>query len=229
MHPCKNIRMKQFCSVALSGVLMLAFLAPPVSLAAGNTILPEKTQITIQLNKKLSTKVNSEGDTFTAVVTTAIFLGDRIVIPKGSEVTGSISRILRPGRFKGRAVMNVLFQSIKIPGHGQLPIMASLVGVDSEGIGGVRSEGTVEGEGSEGSDIGKVLVPGLAGTGIGTLAGGGKGAAIGTGVGVAIGLASVFATRGKDIEIPRGSTLNISLDQPLIIPPEEEGDTAKNR
>jgi hypothetical protein len=107
--------------------------------------------------------------------------------------------------------------------------VASLVGVDSDVKAGVRSEGTVEGVGSEGSDIGKIFVPGLAGTGIGTLAGGGKGAAIGTGVGVAIGLASVFASRGKDIEIPRGSTLNISLDKPLIIPPEEESYSAKDR
>jgi hypothetical protein len=229
MNPCKNIGMKQFRGGGLICLLMLALIAPAFSLAASNTVIPEKTQITIQLNKKLSTKVNSEGDTFTAVVTTAIFLGERMVIPKGSEVTGSISRILRPGRFKGRAVMNVLFQSIKIPGHGELPIVATLVGVDADVSGGVRSEGTVEGEGSEASDIGKIVVPSLAGAGIGTLAGGGKGAAIGTGVGAAIGLASVFATRGKDIEIPRGSTMSISLDNALVIPADEESDAAKNR
>jgi hypothetical protein len=229
MHPCKNIRMKQFDSVGLIILLMLIFLTPTFSLSASNTVLPEKTQITIQLNKKLSTQVNNEGDTFTAVVTTAIFLGDRMAIPKGSEVTGSISRILRPGRFKGRAVMNVLFQSIKIPGHGELPIAATLVGVGAEVKGGVRSEGTVEGEGSQASDVGKILVPSLAGAGIGTLAGGGKGAAIGSGVGAAIGLGRVFATRGKEIEIPRGSTMSISLDNPLVIPGEEEDDTAKNR
>jgi hypothetical protein len=221
--------MKQFRGVRLICLLMLAFLAPTFSLAASNTVIPEKTQITIQLNKKLSTQVNNEGDTFTAVVTTAVFLGDRMVIPKGSEVTGSISRILRPGRFKGRAVMNVLFQSIKIPGHGELPIVATLVGVDADVKGGVRSEGTVEGEGSQASDVGKILVPSLAGAGIGSLAGGGKGAAIGSGVGAAIGLGRVFATRGKDIEIPRGSTMSISLDTPLIIPAEEEADAAKNR
>jgi hypothetical protein len=229
MHPCKNIKMRQFRSVGLICLLMLACLAPISSPAASNTVIPEKTQITIQLNKKLSTKVNSEGDTFTAVVTTAIFLGDRMVIPKGSEVTGSISRILRPGRFKGRAVMNVLFQSIKIPGHGELPIVATLVGVDADVNGGVRSEGTVEGEGSEASDLGKIVVPGLAGAGIGGIAGGGKGAAIGSGVGAVIGLASVLATRGKDIEIPRGSTMSISLDRSLVIPFEEENDSAKNR
>lgn len=208
---------------------MLALLAPSISLAATDAILPEKTRITLQLNRHLSTKSNSEGDSFTAVVTAPVFLGERMVIPKGSQVTGSISRIIRPGRFKGKAVMNVLFQSINIPGRGQLPIVASLARVNSEGVGGVRSEGTVEGEGSEGSDIGKVMMPGLVGAGIGTLAGGGKGAALGGGIGAAIGLATVLATRGKEIEVPRGSTLDITLDKPLTIPPEEEGAAARNR
>jgi hypothetical protein len=221
--------MRQFFNLALSGAIMLALLTPAISLAATDVVLPEKTRITLQLNRHLSTKSNSEGDAFTAVVTAPVFLGDRMVIPKGSEVTGSISRIIRPGRFKGKAVMNVLFQSINIPGRGQLPIVASLARVDSEGIGGVRSEGTVEGEGSEGSDIGKVMMPGLVGAGIGTLAGGGKGAALGGGIGAAIGLATVLATRGKEIEVPRGSTLDITLDKPLTIPPEEEGGAARNR
>ena len=208
---------------------MLALSMQPVSLAAADTVLPETTRITLQLNKHLSTKVNSEGDSFTAYVTIPISIGQRIVIPKGSVVTGSVSRIIRPGRFKGKAVMNVLFQSIEIPGRGQLPIAASLARMDQEGNGGVRSEGTVEGEGSAGSDIGRIVMPGIVGAGVGTLAGGGKGAAIGTGIGAAIGLATVFATRGKEIEVPRGSTLDIILDKPLVIPSEEEDAAAGTR
>jgi hypothetical protein len=87
----------------------------------------------------------------------------------------------------------------------------------------------LEGERSQGSDIGRVVIPGAIGAGIGTLAGGGKGAAIGTGIGAAIGLTTVFATRGKEIEVPRGSALDIVLDKPLIIPADEEGTTAGNR
>lgn len=207
----------------------MALLIPSVSWAANDTVLPEKTRITLQLNNKLSTKVNSEGDGFTAYVTAPVQLGDKIIIPKGSIVAGSISRIIRPGRFKGKAVLNVLFQSIEIPGRGQLPIVASLARMDSEGNGGIRAEGTVEGEGSEGSDIGRIVMPGIVGAGVGTLAGGGKGAAIGGGIGAAIGLATVFATRGKEIEVPRGSSMDITLDKPLTIPPEEEGTAAKYR
>ena len=229
MRLCKNINMKELRTPALVCVLALALTTALGFPAAADGILPERTRITLQLNNHLSTKVNSEGDTFTAYVTKPILIGDRMMIPKGSVVTGSISRILRPGRFKGKAVMSLLFQSISIPGRGQLPIVASLTRVDSQGPGTTNSEGTVEGESSEGHDIGRVLVPGIAGAGIGTLTGGAKGGAIGAGVGTAIGLAGVFATRGKEIEVRRGATLDILLDQPLIIPPETGESTSLDR
>jgi hypothetical protein len=221
--------MRRVSPFLLSSLLLTALLMQSASIAASDTVLPEKTRITLQLNNKLSTRVNSEGDAFTAYVTAPVLIGDKIVIPKGSVVTGSISRIIRPGRFKGKAVLNVLFQSIEIPGRGQVPIAASLARMDADGEAGIRSEGTVVGEGSEGNDIGRVVMPGIVGAGVGTLAGGGKGAAIGGGIGAAIGLAAVFATRGKEIEVPRGSTLDITLDKPLAIPPEETGFTAGNR
>jgi hypothetical protein len=173
------------------------------------------------LNNNISTRSNNEGDPFTAVVMVPLYMGDRMVIPKGSLVTGSISRISRPGRFKGKALMTLLFQSINIPGRGELSITASLAALP-EGNGTVRSEGTVVGKGSEGSDATRILTPSALGGGIGGLVGGGRGAAIGVGAGVIIGTATVFATRGKDLEFRRGSTMDISLDRPLSIPPEGE-------
>jgi hypothetical protein len=230
MLTCDNHSMKQHFSHWRGFALLLILIVPLRSLAASDTILPEGTRISLQLNKHLSTKTNSEGDSFTAVVTTPVTLGDRIVIPKGSVVTGSISRLLRPGRFKGKAVMNLLFQSISLPGRNRdIPIVATLIRIDPEKNSGIRSEGSIEGESSTKSDIGKVLAPGLAGAGIGTLAGGGKGAGIGAGVGAVIGLATVFSSQGKDLEVPRGSTLDIALDRPLAIPPEGEDAALRNR
>jgi hypothetical protein len=192
-------------------------------------IIPQGTRISLQLNDGLSTKLNNEGDAFSAVTREPISVGDRLVVPKGSMVSGSISRIVRPGRFKGKAVMNLLFHSIRIPGHGQLPIVASLTGIDDEAGGTVYSEGRVEGQGSEGKDAAKVVRPGLIGGGIGGIAGGGKGAAIGAGVGAAVGLATVFATRGKDLEFRRGASMEITLDRQLVVPPEGEGSAVRNR
>jgi hypothetical protein len=226
MMSCKNIGMNRYCDLTLIVVLLLVLLVPQSSKAATESILPEGTRITLQLNNHLSTKLNNEGDPFTAVVMVPVYMGDRMVISKGSLVTGSISRITRPGRSKGKALMTLLFQSISIPGRGELSITASLVGLP-EGNGTVHSEGTVEGKGSEGSDAVRVLTPALLGGGIGILAGGSRGATIGVGAGVVLGAGTVFATRGKDLELRRGSTMDISLDRPLPIPPEGETSTAR--
>ena len=82
--------MKQCCSLSMSCALLLVFFLPQVSLAAGDAILPEGTRIRLQLNEGISTKANGEGDPFKAIVTEPVYTADRVVIPKGSYVTGSI-------------------------------------------------------------------------------------------------------------------------------------------
>ncbi len=189
--------------------------------AGGETTLPEGTLIQLELNDHLSSKLNQEGDTFTATVTVPVYISEHLMIPKGSLVTGNISRIIRPGRFKGKAVMNLVFQSLRLPGRGDVAILASLDRLDlSKGGAKVLSENRVEGDGSAGKDAVRVATPTLAGAGIGSLAGGGTGSAIGAGIGAAVGLGTVFTTRGKDLEILRGSGMEIRLDRPLQVSPE---------
>jgi len=201
------------------GALLFALAVGTYGTAADG-VIPEKTRINLQLNNHLSTRSNSEGDTFTAYVTTPVIVGDRVLIPKGSLVNGSVSRILRPGRFKGKAAMNVIFHSITIPGLGQLPIVASLVGIDSLGRVSNGSQVATEGVGAVRNDVGRVYMVGSAGSAIGTLAETTKGAAMGAGVGASMGWADFFSTRGREIEIRKGAMLDIVLDQPLVIPRE---------
>ncbi len=192
-------------------------------------VLPEKTRISLQLNDHLSTKTNVEGDEFTANVIAPVYSGDRLIIPKGSVVTGNISRVQRAGRFKSKAMMNLHFQTIRVPGRGELSIVASLAKVDADGNAGVQTESTVQAGSSTGSDVRRILTPGLTGGVIGGVTGGGRGAAIGAGVGAAVGAAIIFSTRGKDIEMRRGSTMEIVLDRPLSMSLESESRANRNR
>lgn len=196
-------------------ILFFGLLLPGVLLATQKTVVPEGSVLTLSLNDYLSTKLNNEGDSFTAEVVSPVSLGDHLLIPKGSTVTGSISRIVRPGRFRGKAVMNLIFHSIRIPGKGQLHLSASLSRVGSAGTSEEAGEGTIEGAGTKGRDVAQVAKSGAAGAAIGALIGRGRGAAVGGGVGAAAGLASVLTTRGKDLEVRRGSTLQVVLDRPL--------------
>jgi hypothetical protein len=225
--------MKKSIRLALNLILLLLLLAPSISQAAPEVTLPEGTRITLQLNKNLSTRTNREGDSFTAVVTTPVNLENRMIIPKGTVVNCSISRIVRPGKFQGKAQMNFRFQSIDIPGRRQLDIVATLVKVESQGKIGVHSEGSIETKGSVAKTAGKILAPAALGGGIGAIAGGGSAAGIGAGVGAMFGIAStIFPTKAsgeKDLEIRRGTTLEIEINRPLVIPAEGENAAARNR
>ncbi len=226
MLACKNNRMRKSGIYTLVYSMLVVLFLPSIGRAAGDLIVPEGTKIALQLNNRLSTKSNKEGDFFTAVVVEPVNQGERIAIPKGSTVSGSISRITRPGPMKGKAVMNLLFQSISIPGRGEHPIDAMLDKVNSEEHGS-HPEGTVKGNGSIKKDFGRVLMPSLIGAGIGGVSGGGRAAAIGGGIGAVIGIGAVLLTPGEDLDLSRGSPLSISLEKPLIIPADTDGATAK--
>src|SRR5205809_241306 len=208
-----------------SGALLLV---SHMILLAGDQTLGQGTRISLQLSDTLSTKLSNEGDTFTARVVSPVTLGERVVIPKGSIVTGSISRVLRPGRFRGKAVMDLVFQSIRISGRPGLPIVASLVTLDAQGNVEAKPEGSIRGESSKGRDAASIAKPAAAAAGVGALVDGGKGAAIGSGIGAAVGLATVFATRGTDLELPRDSALDIVLDRPLAVPVDAEESGPRN-
>jgi len=192
--------MKLTCKLLLSLGLPFGLLLQPVCVAAEEIIVPKGTQITLQLNKNLSTKENQEGDDFDAYVIEPVYSEGRIAIPRGSLISGGISRITRPGRFKGKAVIHLLFQSIQIPGRGKIPIQAALVSIDPNGDMDIYAEGILDSTGSAERGIDNLAGNGLNSTSTGTR------------------MTSVFWTRDKDLEIHRGSTMGISLKQDLKIP-----------
>lgn len=196
--------MKPFCKLSLIPGLLLGLLFLPVCKADDEIVVPEGTRITLQLNDSLSTKDNQEGDDFNAYVIESVYFKDQITIPKGSVIQGSISRITRPGRFKGKALMHLIFQSIEIPGRGKVSIQASLIKVDSDDNMGIYTENMADNGESAGGKIDNLAIARLRGTGAG------------------LGFTNVFWTRGKDLEIPRGSTMDISLKQDLKIPPKKQ-------
>jgi hypothetical protein len=204
--------------------LIAAFLLLPGMLLAQigtEVVLPEGTRISLQLNDYLSTKLSHEGQEFTATVVSPVYLKDRLVIPKGSIVGGSVCRILRPGRFRGKAQMNLIFNFLRLADSTKdMAVVASLAGIDPEGNAGTKAEGTVTKEESKAKSAAKVATPTLVGAGIGAAVGNGRGAAIGAGVGAAVGLASVLAGRGTDLELRRGCSMEIVLDRPLTVPVE---------
>jgi hypothetical protein len=179
---------------------------PPLVVLAG-TVIP------VALINEISTKNAEEGDGVYAQTIFPVTVDNEIVIPVDSYVRGRIVNAERAGRVSGRAELTINFHTIVLPSGLTLPIFASLGGVG--GVAEREGEATVRGESSKGQDVG--TVGGAAGTGaiIGAVGGGGKGAAIGASAGAAAGVAQVLLSRGEDLTLPRGTTIEVVLDRPL--------------
>ena len=82
--------------------------------------------------------------------------------------------------------------------------------VDTKG-----SEGTIQGQGSKGKDAATIAKAAGAGAGIGAISGSGKGAGIGAAAGSALGIATVLLTRGPEIQLDPGSSVEMILEREL--------------
>src|SRR5262245_16004553 len=179
---------------------------PPVVVPAG-TVIP------ITLTSRISTKTAKDGDGIYGKTSFPITVDNKIVIPEGSNVRGRISEVKRPGRVKGKAELTLSFQTLVLPSGITIPVYTSLRGAG--GAGERKGEATVQGDSSKGEDAKTVGTAGASGGLIGVIANGGKGGAIGGAGGAAAGTAAVLLTRGKDLILEPGTTIEIVLDRPI--------------
>jgi type IV secretion system protein VirB10 len=175
-------------------------------------VVPKGTVIPVELVNSISTKNIKPGDNVYARTIFPITVNNTIVIPVGSSVRGVIKETERPGRVKGKASLTLSFQTLVLPSGVTLAIFGSLGGSDT---GTREGEATIVGESTKGKDVGSVVRGGATGGILGGVISGGKGAAIGGGVGAGAALAGVLLGRGEDLTLPKGTSLEVVLDDPL--------------
>jgi hypothetical protein len=201
---------------ALLGIL---FTALSVSLARAETYaISAGTTLHCRLVQTLSTKLNFQGDTFTATVSEPLVIDGKHVIPVGSTIDGRISWLARPGRIRGVGEMRLDAEKITLPDGRSLFVNAVLVNAyGAEGARVVGEEGNIRGPRSRRKDLEEIGL-GMGGGGfVGTLFGGFHGAVIGGAIGGAAGLVDTLRRRGKDLTLPSGTQLNYQLTRELVI------------
>jgi type IV secretion system protein VirB10 len=176
-------------------------------------IVPAGTVIPVTLTTRITTKNAKDGDGVYGKTAFPVTVDNKIVIPEGSHVRGKIVEVKRPGRVKGKAELTLSFQTLVLPSGVTLPIFTSLGGAG--GAGERKGEATVQGDSSKGEDAKTVGTTAAEGALIGVIASRGKGAAVGGAGGAAVGTAAVLLSRGKDLVIEPGTTIEIVLDRPL--------------
>jgi type IV secretion system protein VirB10 len=188
---------------------------------AGGFVVPVGTKIPLSLINSISTKNSAEGDRVYLETVFPILANGRIVIPPGSYVMGTITEVKRPGRIKGRGELYLRFDSLTLPNGVTRDFRARVGSLDgSVGDELDREEGKIRSETNKSGDARTVGETAATGASIGAIAGSvadhpGLGVGIGAAAGAAAGLMGVLLTRGPDIVLSRGTTLEMVLDRPV--------------
>ncbi len=168
-------------------------------------MIPNDTELILELNEEITTERSKVGDRFTAKVVSPMEIG-------GAIVEGRVSKIQRPGRIKRRAEILLSFDRILLS-EGRWSnfsaILTEVLPVNGDNVKRVDTEGIVEGKSSIKSDSVKVGASTGTGAVVGAVVGGPVGAAVGAGVGAAFGVGAVVVERGKHVRLNKLQQLRI--------------------
>jgi type IV secretion system protein VirB10 len=190
-----------------------------VTSKGGKITVPSGTQVPLVLKQGISTKNAKVGDAVYAETAFPITLNDKVVIPAGTYVQGRISEVKRAGRVKGRAELLMHFTTLVYP-SGYTALLPGAVenvpGADKQSVNG--EEGKIKQDGDKMKDMGTIAKTAGAGAGIGGLASqSAKGVGIGGLAGAAAGLGYALLTRGADVQLPPGTSVQMVLQRPLVL------------
>ena len=75
-------------------------------------LLPEKTVFKIAINDKVSSKTNMVGDEVTFTVSEDVKVGNNLVLPKGSQGSGVITKVSQPKSFGRSGKLDISFDQV---------------------------------------------------------------------------------------------------------------------
>jgi type IV secretion system protein VirB10 len=175
--------------------------------AAVDVTVPKGTHVLLALVSEVSTKHAKEGDRVYLRTDAPVAAGGRVVIPRWSDVSGTITRTKPAGRVAGKGELYLRFDSLILPNGVSRDFHARPTG----------EEGKVAGNGK--SADGRTVMEGAGmGATVGAITRGLPGAAVG---GVAGAVAGVLLSRDQDVVLRPGTHLEMVLDRDLVFHPEE--------
>lgn len=181
---------------------------PPPAPEFIDLTVPSDAVLGLQIERTVSSELARVEDRVDARVTRDVRVSDRIAIPAGSTVRGSVSEVDRGGRVKGKARLAIKFHTIVLADGTQLPLKTDAV---------VR-----EGESPGGESAAKVGGAAIGGAILGAILGGGKGAAIGGAVGAGAGTAAAMTNDRNPATLAAGTTVTVRMQAPITVTVQKE-------
>lgn len=179
------------------------------------------TRIPLAMVNSVSTKHSQPGDRVYLETTFPVVVSNKIVIPAGSYVMGTITQVERPGKVKGRGEFYLRFDSLTLPNGITRDFRGRVAGLDGRASEDLdKEEGAITSEGNKAGDARAIGEAAGWGGSLGGLASIGRspgmGVGIGTAAGATAGLIGVLLTRGPDAVLAKGTTVEMVLDRQVV-------------
>ncbi|MFQ5767698.1 MAG: glycine zipper 2TM domain-containing protein, partial [Acidobacteriota bacterium] len=111
--------------------------------------------VAVRLQEDLSSDRVTAGQSVAAVVSEAVKVGGRTVIPAGAHVKGRVAEVKPAKRFGGQASLVVQFDEVLLPSGGSIDVEGQMVAQARKETG--RDAAKIGGGAAAGAFLGKVL------------------------------------------------------------------------
>jgi len=165
------------------------------------------TRVLLELVNEVSTKHAKDGDRVYLRTSVPVAVDGRVVIPRGSDVAGTVTHVKKAGKVSGKGELFIRFDSLILPSGVSRDFHARPPG----------EEGKVEGNGKA-ADPRAVMAGAGMGATVGAITHGLPGAGVG---GAAGALAGVLLSRNQDVVLKPGTHVEMVLDRDLVFRPDE--------
>ena len=180
---------------------------PPPAPEFVDLTVPSDAVVGLQIERTVSSDTARVEDRVEARVTRDVRVGDRVAIPAGAIVHGSVMEVERGGKVKQRARLGIRFHTIVLADGSRLDIRTDSV---------VR-----EGASPSKESAAKIGGAAIGGAILGAILGGGKGAVIGGATGAAGGTAATMAGDRNPAVLTAGTTVTVRMQQPVTVTVEQ--------
>ncbi len=95
---------------------------PTGSLTSSMVVLPKDSLIKVKFMQDIDSKTNQQGDSIDFIVDDNVYVGDALVLPKGSKGYGQIKKIVQPRIFGRDARIDLDFSHVVAVNGGAIPV-----------------------------------------------------------------------------------------------------------
>ena len=156
----------------------------------------------VTLDSTVSSETSRVEDRVNARVSRDVVVDGKVAVASGARLEGVVTEVTRGGRFKERARVGVMFQTLILADGTKIALSTDPVFREGDPPNNVNA---------------KVGGSGVVGAILGAMIGGKKGAVLGGAAGAAGGAAVVAAGNRADVVLISGSSLTVRLKQPITV------------